>query len=135
MTTPRILLVDDEAPVLAALKRALRRHFGETLTVETFTDALEALEFCRWVEVDVALSDLRMPEIDGVGFLTLLSAIQPQAVRMVLTGSADFDTAQRAINDAGVFRYLCKPWSDEQLVGHVRAALHERERGLLETLA
>lgn len=123
---PRILIVDDEPAVLAALKRALRRHFGARLVVDAFTDALEALEFCRWVEVDVAISDLRMPGIDGLAFLTLLSAVQPHAARIVLAGAADLAAAQRSGDEAGAFRCLGKPWSPTQLAEQVGAALRER---------
>jgi response regulator RpfG family c-di-GMP phosphodiesterase len=52
-----------------------------------------------------------------------MTALQPHSVRMLLTASADFQTAQRAINEAGLFRYLTKPWSDAELGAHFEAAL------------
>ena len=64
-----------------------------------------------------------MPHLDGISFLKRFAQLQPHAVRLMLTDSADFDTAQRAVNDAGVFRYLCKPWLDDELAEHVEAAL------------
>lgn len=119
----RLLIVDDEVSVLSALRRALRHRFGTTLVVETCDDALAALALARTQQYDIVLSDLRMPEIDGLAFLALVGAVSPHSVRMVLTGSADFHTAQRAINEAGVFRYLTKPWTESELHGHLAAAI------------
>ena len=123
----RILLVDDEASVLAALQRALRQAFGKRVQVETHTDALAALTRAREVDFALVISDLRMPEVDGISFLSLMGAVQPDAARIVLTGVPDFETAHRAVNEADVFRYLAKPWSDAELVTHVEAALHHAE--------
>jgi len=144
----RILIVDDEPAVLAALQRALRLRFGPRLAVRTEADAIAALALLRQTDYDVIVSDLRMPAIDGLSFLTLAAGLQPQSVRMILTGSADFETAQRAINESGVFRYLTKPWDDSVLAAHVEAALmqaaavraldattpQERERRRMEAL-
>jgi len=123
----RMLAVDDEPHVLSALRRALRQHFGDRLELETFEDPLAALARSRECEFDIVISDLRMPETDGIVFLTLMAAVQPRSVRMMLTGSADFESAQRAVNDAQVFRYLCKPWTERELVAHVQAALLQAE--------
>ncbi len=120
---PSLLIIDDEAPVLAALQRALRQRLSEEIDVVVHTDAMLALEATRRRDFDVVISDLRMPEIDGVGLLSLIGAVLPDSVRMILTGSADFHTAQSAIQDAGVFRYLTKPWDDNEVAVHVRAAL------------
>ncbi|MBI3368001.1 MAG: response regulator [Burkholderiales bacterium] len=118
-----VLLIDDEPSVLTALQRVLRHGFGPGLKIEAFTDGNAALARARDRLFDVALSDLRMPLIDGVALLTRLAAIQPRCVRMLLTASTDFETAQRAINEAGLFRYLVKPWHEAELVGHFDAAL------------
>ena len=123
----RILIVDDEPSVLSALQRALRQRFGAELVVQTETDAMLALGRARNEFHEVVISDLRMPEIDGIAFLSLLAALQPASVRMILTGAADLETAQRAIQDAGVFRYLTKPWVDAEFAAHVRAAIAHAE--------
>lgn len=123
MTPQRLLIVDDEASVLAALKRALRHRYGQALAVEAQMDAMAALDVLRVRDFDLVMSDLRMPAMDGLTFLGHAARLRPHMVRMVLTGTADFATAQQAINDAGVFRYLCKPWRDEDLATHVDAAL------------
>lgn len=123
----RLLIVDDEPSVLSALRRSLRQHFGAALVVDTCDDPAAALARVRAQPYDVVLSDLRMPEVDGLAFLALVGAVAPDSVRMVLTGSADFHTAQRAINEAGVFRYLTKPWTESELYGHVGAAMTHAE--------
>jgi two-component system, probable response regulator PhcQ len=125
----KLLVVDDETAVLSALHRELRQLFGHRLEVETCNDPTQALSLVRAHHFDIVMSDLRMPELDGVSFLNLVSAVSPDSVRMILTGSADFETAQRAINDAGVFRYLTKPWSRSELRNHVEAALAVRRNG------
>jgi two-component system probable response regulator PhcQ len=119
----RLLIVDDEPSVLAALRRELRHAFAGELVIETCADPALALTRVRSQPFDIVMSDLRMPEIDGLAFLSLVSAISPASVRIVITGSSDFETAQRAINDAGVFRYLTKPWSEAELRSHRAAAI------------
>lgn len=123
MSCQHVLIVDDEASVLSSLKRALHRHFGASLSVLAHTSAGVALDLMRVRDFDIVISDLRMPEMNGITFLRRAAALRPHAVRMVLTASADFEHVQRAINDAGVFRYLCKPWRNEDLAAHLEAAL------------
>ena len=124
----RLLIVDDEAPVLSALRRALHQRFGPRLEIVTEQDPTAALARLHAERFDVVISDLRMPAIDGLTLLTLGSALQPHGVGMLLTASGDFDTARRAINEAGLFRYLNKPWHDDELAAHVEAALAEAQR-------
>ncbi len=119
----RILIVDDEPYVLAALLRALRLRLGRRVQVRTQVDAWDALALAREQAFDVVISDLRMPKMDGITLLARIALLQPHSVRMILTGSADFGTAQRAINESGVFRYLTKPWHDTELTAHIEAAL------------
>jgi YesN/AraC family two-component response regulator len=121
----QLLIVDDEPGVLHALQRSLRARYGQRLRVRTCDDSLAALALVRAEPFDIVLSDLRMPHADGVELLTLVAAVRPATVRMLLTGTADFATAQRAITDAGVFRYLCKPWNDNDLFAHLDAAIQQ----------
>jgi YesN/AraC family two-component response regulator len=119
----QLLIVDDEPGVLQSLRRSLRARYRDQLRVTTCDDPLAALTLMRQQHFHIVLSDLRMPGTDGIELLSLAAALLPQSVRMLLTGTADFSTAQRAITDAGVFRYLCKPWSDVELFAHIDAAL------------
>lgn len=123
-----LLIVDDDAAVLSALRRELRAEFAGKLRIETCDDPARALLLVRERPFDIVMSDLRMPEIDGLALLSLVSAVVPDAVRILLTASSDFETAQRAINDAGVFRYLTKPWSPADLRSHLAAAMSARRQ-------
>jgi response regulator RpfG family c-di-GMP phosphodiesterase len=132
---PRILCVDDEEFVLDGLRDTLRRGFE----VHTATGATEALAMLRR-EPDayaVVLSDMRMPGMFGSEFLREARTVAPNAVRMLLTGYADVDSAIRAVNDAQLFRFLTKPCEPEQLQRACVAALAQHrlitaERVLLE---
>jgi response regulator RpfG family c-di-GMP phosphodiesterase len=126
-----ILMVDDEPLVLAALTRLLRRTGHELVTCESGAAALEVLAKRT---VSVIISDHRMPGMTGVEFLAKARDIQPDAARIILTGFTDFETAQDAINRAGVTQFLPKPWDDAMLVSIVQNAVrhldlaHETER-------
>jgi DNA-binding NtrC family response regulator len=119
----RLLLLDDEPNVLQALQRALRQCFpAGDLTVETFTDPERALLRCGETSFDVVVSDYRMPGINGVDFLRMVKGIQPDAIRVVLSASTEFDTVMQAINQAEVFRYIPKPWQSDELVNTINLA-------------
>lgn len=87
-----------------------------------YLDPLQALARARVHAFDAVLSDYRMPAMDGVTFLKRWRDIQPDSVRIVLSASNDFAAVQAAVNEADVFRYLSKPWSDEQLLAVLSAA-------------
>lgn len=128
----RLLLVDDEPQIVAALARALRRSFGSRLAIETFTAGQAALDRLRERSFDVVVSDLRMPGIDGLALLAETARLQPRCVRLVLSATADFATAQHAINSFGLFRFLTKPWDTTELRAHVQAALDHAQAQRLE---
>ena len=119
----RLLLLDDEPNVLQALQRALRQCFpADELTVETFTDPERALLRCGEMGFDVVVSDCRMPGIHGIDFLRMVKGIQPDAIRVVLSASTEFETVMQAVNQAEVFRYIPKPWQSEELVDTLQQA-------------
>lgn len=130
----RVLIVDDDFAVLAALRRLLRRQCQGEFLLDTETDPLLALTRVRRHRYDVVVADLHMPELDGVGLLALIGQVSPTTVRLLLTGSTGFEDARRAIHEAGVFRYLTKPWDDAELVAHLRAALAEADAAALAAL-
>jgi CheY-like chemotaxis protein len=120
----RLLIVDDEAPVLYALRRLLQRHFTQRqLSVEVCVDPLHALQRLHEEHFDVLICDYRMPLLDGVTLLARARELDPRTVRMMLTASTDFGTVLAAVNRAGVFRYIPKPWSDPELLAALQAAL------------
>lgn len=127
----RLLLVDDEINLLNSLKRLLLRSFGSgEVAVEVFADPELALQRAGEVEFDVVVSDYRMPGMDGISFLRCFRGIQPDATRLLLSAATDFDALVVAINEIGIFRYLAKPWGDEDFVATIRAACQARERHL-----
>lgn len=121
-----VLLVDDEPSVLSALRRLLRPH-GYRL--QQATSGAEALALLNEAPVDLIISDMRMPGMDGAQFLEASRDSAPQAVRILLTGYADIASTVQAINRGELHRYIQKPWDDQDILLIVRQAL---ERQTLE---
>lgn len=119
-----VLLVDDEENVLSGYRRSLRGKFR----IETARSGAEALELIdRRGPYPVIVSDMRMPEMDGVELLSQLKLAHPQMVRVLLTGNSDQQTAVKAINHGDVFRFLNKPCPPEVLGATLATALeHHR---------
>ena len=130
----KILFVDDDPNLLAAFQRNLRRQF----TFDTALGGQEGLELLRTQgPYALLLVDMRMPGMDGIEFLERAQALAPDAVRMMLTGNADQQTAVEAVNRGHVFRFLNKPCPPEVLVPALEHGLKQfemlrMERELLE---
>lgn len=125
----RILIVDDEEHVLNALRRLLS-HAAREIKVDLFSAPEEALNKARHTPYDLALSDYRMPGMNGVQFLKAFRTIQPNAARLILSGHADLNGLIGAINDAGISRFIAKPWNDEELVSTIMQTLAQREEAM-----
>jgi C4-dicarboxylate-specific signal transduction histidine kinase len=110
----RIYIVDDEPLVLTSLRHVVEMETPHT--VRTFTVPDEALEAMRVDPPDVVISDLTMPGMDGTTLLARARALVPDAARIVLTGHADKDSAIRAINTAGIYQLIEKPWDNARLL-------------------
>jgi len=115
MVKPAIITVDDDAEVLRAIERDLRRRYAENYRILRAESGAAALEVVRELQIrnaPVALFvvDQRMPQMSGVEFLEQAIRLYPEAKRVLLTAYADTDAAIAAINDAGVNHYLLKPW-------------------------
>ncbi len=110
-----ILVVDDEPDIL----RAFELSYGDDFTILTADGGTRALDILTAEDVSVIVSDQRMPSMDGSEFLERSMDVRPNAVRIVLTGYTDIDALVRAVNRSRIYRYLAKPWDDEEM----RAAL------------
>ena len=131
--TEKVLFVDDEPNILMAFRRQLRTKFD----IEIANSGREALDLLSNGLFSVIVSDLRMPVMDGIHFLTQAKAISPDSVRILLTGHADLSTAIDAINQGHIFRFQTKPCTMEVLVDSINAAIKQyrlvtSERELLE---
>jgi two-component system, probable response regulator PhcQ len=124
----RIMLVDDEENILRALRRVLG---NEDCEIETFTQPAEALRRAQVANFDLFISDYRMPGMDGVQLLTAIKELQPDAMRLILSGYADLEGVLVAINQAEIYRFICKPWQDDELRLAIHQALEHR-RVLME---
>jgi CheY-like chemotaxis protein len=114
-----VLLVDDEENVLNALKRLLRRS---GYTILTATSAAEGFELLATNTVQVIISDQRMPAMDGTVFLSRVKELYPDPVRMVLSGYTELKSVTDAINEGAVYKFLTKPWEDDELKEHLKEA-------------
>ncbi len=119
-----LLLVDDEENILSALKRLLRRDGYHIITADSAAQGLLRL---AEQEVDVIVSDQRMPGMTGVEFLHRARALYPDTLRMVLSGYTELQSIIDAINEGAVYKFLTKPWDDERLRGHVADAFRQKE--------
>ena len=121
----QVMLVDDEDYILKALKRTINMYTD--WEVETYQDPREALRRARTTVFDAVITDYMMPEINGLELLQELRDIQPDTIRILLTGVIDIETVMSAINKAGAFRFIPKPWDDEQLLDNIREGLKFRD--------
>jgi two-component system, probable response regulator PhcQ len=127
----RIMLVDDELNVLRSIRRVLNglsddELEGHSLEIELFTSPVAALQRADYVSFDLVMSDYRMPEMSGVEFFVKLKNMQPNAMRLILSGYADLDGLIGAINEAQIFRFIAKPWHDYDLQSAIMQALSFR---------
>jgi len=121
---PTVLTVDDEPSVLSALRRVFRVQGIKTLQA---TSAAQGLILLESNAVDMVISDMRMPEMDGARFLEQVRAHDDSIVRILLTGYSDISSTVAAINKGAIHRYIAKPWDDQDLVLAVREALVRRD--------
>jgi diguanylate cyclase (GGDEF)-like protein/PAS domain S-box-containing protein len=119
-----LLLVDDEPNVLASLKRLLRRDGYQILTAD---GGVRGLELLAKNPVDIIVSDQRMPGMTGVEFLRQAKALYPKTIRIVLSGYTELKSVTDAINEGAVYRFLTKPWDDDQLRAFIEDAFRHKE--------
>ena len=131
-----ILYVDDEAENLLVFKSTFRLEYR----IFTATSAAEALRMLEWETIHVVITDQKMPGMDGVAFLREVARRYPDVVRLILTGYSDLETVVLAVNECGIYRYLTKPWQEEDLKVTLEKALEtcrlrDENQQLLESLS
>jgi len=107
----RLLFVDDEQDILDSLKRTFQRQYK----VLTARSGNEAIELLKSESIDLIMSDQRMPDVTGDAVLKFAMQTQPEAIRILLTGYADMESLLMCLNEAGIFKYITKPWEPENL--------------------
>lgn len=118
----RILLVDDEPNVLNALKRIFRQ---ENYVITTANHGQEALDLLRKEPFHLMISDYMMPGMTGAELLRQAKALKPEMIRIMLTGHADTGAVMGAINEGAVYKFILKPWNDDDLRVTVALALEQ----------
>lgn len=137
MSKHRILLVDDEANVLRALQRTLA---DEDYELETALSGQDGLKLLDKEHFTVIVSDQRMPVMTGVEFLKRVKGLSPNTIRIILSGYVEVNSILDAINEGEVFRFVHKPWNDEELKTVIRQSIKhyelvEENRKLQEQIA
>jgi putative nucleotidyltransferase with HDIG domain len=116
-----VLFVDDEKHILSALQRVFHNFEGH---VCHFADSpKEAIEILTSHRISVIVSDHKMPQMTGAEFLARVKEKRPDVVTIMLTGQADFEAVQKAVNSGEIYRFIHKPWQDDELRGCVESAL------------
>lgn len=124
-----ILCIDDEIHNLEALERLLRKDYS----VSTATSGAKGLELVQKLNFALIISDQKMPEMTGVDFFAQAKLLQPDAVRILLTGYTDLESVIGAINQGQIYRYITKPWDPEELMTIVAQAIEVF--GMRQTIA
>jgi len=124
MLSSTILVVDDDTVVLDSLKRLFRVEDYEIVTAENAEEGLRQLEQNK---IDLIVSDYKMPGRSGLEFLQETLPQYPDVIRILLTGQADLGMAIDAINKGGVYKFILKPWNNDDLLLTVRRALEHKE--------
>ncbi|WP_409526088.1 EAL domain-containing protein [Nitrincola sp. MINF-07-Sa-05] len=117
--TQTLLILDDEPNILHALKRVLRPDGYRILTAG---NAQTAFELLATQQVQVVVSDQRMPDMNGIEFLKRVKSIHPATVRILLSGYTDLKTVTEAINQGCAYKFFTKPWVDDELRANIRRA-------------
>lgn len=122
--TATVLFVDDEANILSSLKRLFRPCGYRIFTAES---GAQALEIMQHESIDIVVSDMRMPQMNGAQFLEQVNARWPDTIRILLTGHAEIGATIDAINKGHIYRYISKPWEDNDIVLSIKQALHQKQ--------
>ncbi|RUR06010.1 HD domain-containing phosphohydrolase [Legionella sp. km772] len=133
--TKNILCVDDEPNILHSLQRLF---LAENYTVFIADSGQEGIALLEEQAIDIVVSDMRMPHMDGAAFLKIVAERWPDTKRVLLTGFADIDSVMLAINEGKIDYYLAKPWRNESMLNAIASLLRQKwlmdENRLLQNL-
>ncbi len=129
-----ILVVDDEEDILAGLRTLFETSFDE-VTVLTATSGAAALKLLKAEDVDVILSDYKMPGMDGLEFLKQARDMKPEVPRILITAYPRAAAAVQALEDAAIQNFFSKPFKPQQVIDAVNAALVKRRKWLQDVEA
>ncbi len=126
-----VLYVDDEENNLVSFKATFRLKYK----VYTAISGTEAIEIVKKNPIDIIITDQRMPEMTGVEFLEEIIKINPEPMRILLTGYTDMGAVVDAVNKGKIFHYLNKPWSEAELDETIQRAydLYSERKNMLDT--
>ena len=119
-----LLLLDDEPNILRSLRRVFRAH---AYTVHAANTPDEAFEMLARYPVGVVMSDQRMPLMRGTDFLARVKQLYPDTVRIVLSGYTELQSITEAINEGAIYKFLTKPWNDNNLAEEIEQAFQQYE--------
>ncbi|RKX29686.1 MAG: hypothetical protein DRP47_01200 [Candidatus Zixiibacteriota bacterium] len=122
--TPTMLIVDDEPNVIKSLRRLLVDTDYEIFTAESGEAGLDIL---KENEIQLIVSDYRMPGMNGVEFLRQAKELSPSTIRIILSGFADVSAVVEAINNGHVYKFIGKPWNDQDLLTTILRAFEQYE--------
>lgn len=114
-----LLYVDDEATNLRVFKANFRKFFN----VHTSTNPIEAIDILNQEDIQVVVTDQRMPEMTGTQFLEKILPDHPDVIKIILTGFTDIEAIKDGINRCGIFKYITKPWNFDEMKGVLERAI------------
>ncbi len=117
-----VLCVDSEKPILSSLKRLLRK---EAFNLLLASNGQEGLDILKKNDVHLIISEQRMPEMSGTTFLSKVKEKYPDIIRTVLTGYTEIDTIKDAINDGHIYKFILKPWNDDNIKNEIKKSLEQ----------
>ncbi len=118
---PRILVVDDDQEIRQALSKLLQGENFEIITADSGEEGLKIINNTK--DIGVIVSDQTLPSMNGIEFLTKAWELSPNALRILLTGQTGLDLEHEALYKAGAFRFIAKPWKNEELIKALRDAV------------
>lgn len=121
----KILIVDDTEPIAKLMSDQLEKKYGDNIHIFTAYSGDEAFELMKQTDIDILISDLEMPGMDGISLLRKSQEDFPDTLRILLSGYADLENLANALNDCGIRNFINKPWKASSLYIIIDSAINE----------